>query len=331
MRTGNTFCIRVRDLFRVCALLALCIAAGHAQEKGITLHLERVGLRPAIDSLIAGYGLSLVYTDGDVQGETVSIHCDDCTVETILDRMLLGTPLSWRRTGRQYILTKRPISPEAPAAGTLWGTVTDSATGEPIAHAAVLLYPDGARAGQGARPADGTETAGGASPAPLRSASANAYGFFSLRHVPAGNYRIAVKSVGYAPLLRNCAVPPGSDMELPFTLSPENILLPEVIVRAERSGFAIAEGVSGGTYIPATPSDQNQYFLEGQRIYDPSHQGGVVSTFNDDVLGEVGAVLRGLLEELEEQLLDLRRKALPDVLRQRGRLGGALQVEQLAR
>src|SRR5262249_36625530 len=51
----------------------------------------------------------------------------------------------------------------------------------------------------------------------------------------------------------------------------------------------------------------------------------------DDVLGEVGAILGGLLEELEDELLDAAGEALADLVRQRRGLGGALEVQELAR
>ncbi|HLF14931.1 MAG TPA: TonB-dependent receptor [Bacteroidota bacterium] len=317
MRTGSISCINPRGFIRVrarvgtgdlsCCLPAfalialLFVPAAQAQERAIVLHLDRSGLRPAIDSLIAGYGVPVVYMDSDVSAESVSVHCDECTIEELLDRMLLGTPLSWRKAGRQYIIMKRPV-PETPRGSTLWGTVSDSTTGEAIGDAAVLLYSIPANR------SDRVEGTGGTAPAPMRSMPVNAYGFFSLRHVPPGKYRVTVKSVGYAPLLRNCEVLPGTDAEMAFTLSPEEILMPEVIVRAERSGFAIAEGVSGGTYIPSTPSDHHQYFIEGERIYDPAHQGGVVSTFNDEALNDIR----------------LRQGGLPPVYG--GRIGGILDL-----
>jgi hypothetical protein len=42
-------------------------------------------------------------------------------------------------------------------------------------------------------------------------------------------------------------------------------------------------------FVPAAPSDQNQYFLDGERIYNPSHHAGVVSTFSEDALTDVEA------------------------------------------
>ena len=77
-------------------------------------------------------------------------------------------------------------------------------------------------------------------------------------------------------------------------LCPQEVVLEEITVEGQRSALAAAEGISRGVYIRATPSDHNQYFLEGARIYNPSHYGGVLSTFNTDALHDVRRVAGGV-------------------------------------
>lgn len=290
MRTGATFSAdpgpRAPAAFAALALAAALLPApAGAQDRPLTVRFDRLPLRAAIDTLIHRHGVPIVYADLDVGADTVSVECDGCGVETVLDRALAGTGLSWRRIDRQYVVVRRPAVPAPPEAATLSGTVTDSATGEPLAGAAVILQPGGT----------------------IRST--NAFGYFSFRNVAPGSHRVEARSVGYAPSALGLDVTPGKDAVVRVALAAGEIRLPEVLVRAERTSFDLSpESVAGGTFVPAAPSDHHQYFLEGEPVYSPAHQGGLVSTFNDEALADVR----------------LRRGGLPPAYG--GRIGGVLDL-----
>src|SRR6185436_9900518 len=79
----------------------------------------------------------------------------------------------------------------------------------------------------------------------------------------------------------------GMQAEVAFRPVGEEIRMRGVVVRAERSAFSLAEGISRGIYIRTTPGDQTQYLLEGERIYNPSHHGGLLSTFDEVALNGI--------------------------------------------
>jgi hypothetical protein len=90
------------------------------------------------------------------------------------------------------------------------------------------------------------------------------------------------------------SIPPRSAVVRDFVVSEHQIVHPEITVEGRRSAFSASEGISHGVYIRATSSDHNQYFLEGTRIYNPLHFGGVMSTFNGDALRDVQIIAGGV-------------------------------------
>lgn len=239
-----------------------------------SLRFRDIELRAALDSLLRWYTVPLLYLDKDVVGKRVSAECNECSFEEALDRILVSQELKWKRVGEQVILQRVEKVREAPAA-TLAGTVTDSLTGEWVAGANVVLR-------------DLRDNA------VHRWCSTNQFGFFSLRNIAPGNYTLAISSVGYHQASDFITIASGSSAIFNFTLRGQDVTLSEIIVEGQRSVLAVSEGISRGTYIRATPSDHNQYLLEGARIHNPAHFGGVVSTFNSDALRDVQALAGGV-------------------------------------
>jgi hypothetical protein len=264
----------------VTLFISLCFCGvyetGIAQEAGAhSIRFENVSLPAAIDSLMRWYPLSIVYMDKDVEGKFVTESCANCNFEQALNSILQGTGLTWIRLGNQVVLREcemQSVSQE----GTLSGTITDSLTAERIAGANIALreFSD---------------------PVSVRCwSSTNAFGFFSLPHIPSGLYVLAVRAVGYEPTERVIEINDSASVQRDIGMTQKDIVLKEVTIEGRRTALTLAEGISHGVYLRSVPTDPNQYLLDGGRIYNPSHFGGVQSTFNSEALNDLQVVLGGL-------------------------------------
>jgi hypothetical protein len=259
------------------SLLCAIVCVGAAQENGQvhSFRFRDVQLRAALDSLMGWYDVPVIYLDKDVAGKRVTAECSNCTFDQALRAVNDGQGLLWRRIGNQVLLQKREAEPESSAA-TLSGTISDSLTAEGVLGADVLLFND-------QDPAK-----------PYRWCPTNPSGFFSLRNIEGGTYVLHVRRLGYRTLNQQITIVQGLSMVHDVALVEEEILQPEITVEGRRSAFSASEGISRGVYIRATPSDHNQYLLEGARIYNPLHVGGVMSAFNIDALRDVQVVAGGV-------------------------------------
>lgn len=220
------------------------------------------------------YGVPMVYLEKDVEGRSVTADCRACTFEEALRCVLAGTDLFALMVGEQVLLqVRRDESP--PPRSLLAGSVTDSLTGEALVGASVLL-----------RSEESQQIA--------RWGITNEYGFFSLPNIQPGRYTLEIRSMGYAPRVVPISMMAGATLVGSYALFEEDVVLPEITVEGERSLLTGSEGIARGLYIRAAPADHNQYFLEGTRIYNPSHYAGVMSAFNTDALRDVHLVAGGV-------------------------------------
>ncbi|MBI5471978.1 MAG: TonB-dependent receptor [Ignavibacteriae bacterium] len=233
-------------------------------------------LRGALDSLMRWYGVSVMYMDKDVSGKTVNAQCHECDFNAAFKNILDGQNLSWVVLGEQIMLEQKKESVTRYSA--LAGTVTDSLAGEWVVGASVML----------------SRLAADEPEAIYRWCSTNEFGFYSLQKIQPGTYILTVRSVGHRTKSEHIVVSQTSLHDHDVALVQQNVVMPEVMIEGRRSALAASEGISRGVYIRATPSDQNQYFLEGTRIYNPAHYGGVLSTFNGDALRDVQVIAGGV-------------------------------------
>jgi hypothetical protein len=252
---------------------------GNAQVSSVrpSFHVDTLPLRAALDSLMRWFPESIVYLDNDVEGKSVSGSCSQCDFEQALGVLLNGTSLTWVKMGNQVIV-KRQESQQQEASATISGTVTDSLSGEWIAGASVLLQDS----------ADGTNKT------VLRWCPTNDFGFFSLPRAPFGSYILAVRALGYENVSRVATVKPDGNLQCDVGMRPKDIMMQEVTVEGRRVAMTSVEGISRGVYLRSVPTDRNQYLLDGGRIYNPTHFGGVLSTFSPEVLNDVQVVGGGL-------------------------------------
>ncbi|MDH3252625.1 MAG: TonB-dependent receptor, partial [Ignavibacteria bacterium] len=253
------------------------LCEGMAQGSGAkrTFQLEGKSLRDAIDSLMLWYSVPILYLDRDVRETSVTTSCTACEADEALDRVLHGTTLMWRRMGNQVTLQQRPTVP-VQGVGTVSGIVVDTLTHEWIAGASVLLQ-------------DSSDE-----PVVRRWCTTNEFGFFSLRNVKPGTYLLVGRALGYRAAGIPVLVTAGSPVRQDIEMLPVEIRLQEVTIEGHRNTFSAAEGLSRGIYIRSAPSDQDQYMLDGARIYNPAHLGGVLSTFNEDALNDVQVKVGGV-------------------------------------
>jgi hypothetical protein len=258
-------------------LMVPCVGEAQNAEARASFRFKDLSMRASLDSLMRWYPVSIIYLDSDIEGETVSASCTNCTFEEALNNVLEGTHLMWIRTGNQLILKQRPIKEPRPRA-TVSGVVTDSMTGEWIAGINVLLQ----------------QTTDDQQPLTRRWCPTNPYGFYSLRRVPPGEYTLVISALGYRTARIHVVTRGEQSTRYDVGLLQEDITFQEVTVTGQRTALTPAEGFTKGVYIRSTPSYQNQYLLDGARIYNPSHFGGVLSTFNEEVLNDVQVVPGGL-------------------------------------
>lgn len=186
------------------------------------------------------------------------------------------------------------------------GTVIEKKSGEFVIGASVALYL-----------ADTTN------PRLFRGGYSNRFGFFSLANVSAGDYRLVISSVGYENSIINIFISGAKDTIINIELNTKDIRMEEVTVEGERvrsknvsistidisptfiakmpslgevdvfrslqllPGVQQATELSSGLYIRGGSPDQNLTLLDGVIIYNPSHLGGFLSTFNSEALRDI--------------------------------------------
>ena len=258
-------------------LPCLLVSEGNAQDRGKvhSFRFVETDLRIALDSLLRWYAVPLIYLEKDVTGKRVSAECSNCDFMQALEKVTEGQEFTWKTVGEQVLLQRRSIEPETPAA-TLAGTARDSLTGEGVPGANVVLVSK----------EDASKI--------YRWCPTNQFGFFSLRNIQPRDYILTVRCIGYRTISMPITIPKGGALVRDLTFAARDLVLPEITVEGQRSAFTASEGISRGVYIRATATDQNQYLLEGARIYNPLHFGGVMSTFNADAVRDVQLIAAGV-------------------------------------
>lgn len=189
---------------------------------------------------------------------------------------------------------------------TISGSVIDAETGEDLLGATIVLK--------------GTTT----------GAISNTYGFYSLS-LPKGKHEINYSFIGYKTITKEVSLT--KDLTFNIKLVPDNSLLKEVVITAERNDeniraaemgieklsmnqlekipvlfgekdvlktiqllpgiSATSEGSSGFTVRGGSP-DQNLILLDGAPVYNASHLMGFFSVFNSDALKDVTVYKGGI-------------------------------------
>ncbi len=184
--------------------------------------------------------------------------------------------------------------------GRINGYLHDTATGEPLMYANVILKNTGI------------------------GAASDVAGYFNIIDIPAGKYTLTVSMIGYEKTEKEVFVLSGLEERHDFNVNPKSIEGDEVIVTGDRQRFEkeievssvnlsmrevkimpafieadifrtaqLLPGVqtssdfSSALVVRGGSPDENLIMLDGIEIYNPFHLGGVFSTFNADAIADV--------------------------------------------
>lgn len=227
------------------------------------------------------------------QRHQVRFKARQTSLAALLDKVLEGTDVGWREVDGQIMLFKKP-----PAEHTLSGFVEDATNGERLVGAYVMELNSG------------------------RSATSNAYGFFSLR-LPSGKpARLVVSMLGFQ--LAQMTLALSQDRRLLMPLSPVMSDLPDVAVSSDSvesrlrpfypkleenlmrlpiakmpalggeadvaRSAALLPGISsnidglGGWSVRGGDTDQNLVLVDDAVVFNPAHGLGLFSVFNTDIV-----------------------------------------------
>jgi outer membrane receptor protein involved in Fe transport len=181
-----------------------------ALARRVSLELENVSLDAALKALTNEAGLRITYSKAVLPaGKRVTIKAGDIAVITALTEILFrsGLDVVVDLDGALALVRCKHLAPRAEVqdSGTLVGTVTDKATGSPLAGATVAL--------------EGT---------PL-SASTNSEGQYRFARVEAGTYTARARYIGYAVLSTSVTVAAGEEVTADFGLEKSTQKLDELV------------------------------------------------------------------------------------------------------
>jgi len=174
----------------------------------VTIALERVSLKDALDEVARRAGVRIAYSRRVVPLErAVSVQLDAVPVRVALDRLLQGTGAVPRvdRSGQILLVSDRADARASRQTGSIAGTVRDAATGTPLPNARVALV--GTRFGVESGPD----------------------GLYTIADVPAATYRVRVRLVGYTPAEASVTVQDGQRAVVDLALQQSAIELDPVV------------------------------------------------------------------------------------------------------
>ena len=212
---------------------------------------------------------------------------------------------------------------------TISGVIKDSTSGEYVISATVVLYSDSVA----------TE--------PVRGTYTNKYGFFSFPDLEQGNYIIKASYVGKLPFTQKIVIS-DEDRFVNIALTERDVLKEGVTVTADRDRASVStissadidpnfinklpslggekdvfrvlqllpgvhsgSEISSGLYVRGGTPDQNLTLLDGVIVYNPSHLGGFLSSFNSDALKSINLIKGAFPAEFGSRLssvLDMTMK-----------------------
>src|SRR5439155_25234154 len=172
----------------------------------VTIALERVSLKNALDEVARRAGVRIAYSGRVVPLErSVSVRLDAVPIRVALDRLLQGTGAvpTVDRTGQILLVSGTPKGERQ--TGSITGTVRDAVTGTPLPNVRLALV--------------GTRF----------SVETGTDGQFTIADVPPGTYRLRGRALGYVPADTSVAVQDGQQTALDFHLRPSAIELNPVV------------------------------------------------------------------------------------------------------
>ena len=194
-------------------LLLLLLFVPHTFAKGldtdkVTLNVQKVPLRMAIQQLVSQGDYDFVYDEHLIGAQKVSCRLRDKPIHIILDRLLAGTPVSFEIFENKRIILAKGTGPEE-FRFKIYGTISDEATGEPIETANVFLA---------------NTTLGSAT---------NQRGEFLITNVPLGTFDLVVSRLGYSVAKTKLLVYKTINDTIRIALDPKPYQAPEIEISAQ--------------------------------------------------------------------------------------------------
>ena len=90
--------------FIIFTIFLLNLALSQTDDELINVYFDDRPLVEVLDQLIQNESLLIIYQDNHVRGKNVSLSCDSCTAEDVIDEILSGTDLVWKKNGGQFII-----------------------------------------------------------------------------------------------------------------------------------------------------------------------------------------------------------------------------------
>ncbi len=168
-------------------------------QRRITLEMDNVTLKHALDTISERAGLYLAYSDGSIPLDTrVRLRAKEITVAAALTSVLSSTEVDvvFTTDGRATLVkwAKSALAPHDADVGTIIGRVTEGGGSTPLA--AVTLQVNGTGLG----------------------ATTGNEGTYRISGVTAGQHTVTARRIGYQPLTRSVTVPANGSVTLDFVL-----------------------------------------------------------------------------------------------------------------
>lgn len=184
-------------------------------KKRVSVHMEDVSRISVLRDIARQGGLQLTYGEDVLSGaEGVTVHAEDVTVLEALHRAIENTGLDLQLSPSGHlIVSKSPVetpieaAPQPILVGTITGTVTDAATGEPVPGVNVTV--------------EGTQ----------QGAATSASGEYTITGVEAGTYAVRASFIGYGEEVKEgVVVQDGETTVVDFAMQEETQDLNELVV-----------------------------------------------------------------------------------------------------
>jgi hypothetical protein len=310
----------------------------------ISLYLNNVTVKTAMETLKRDYSYSFVFVSGEVNTQKIiSINIRNETLDAAIAYILQEQNLEYEIKDKNIIVRKHtqdnsvtPVKKNY----TLTGKVFDAANGEPLPGTNIRVENT------------------------LNGTTTDADGRFALNNVPTDTCLISVSYIGYhTQILR--LEPSTGNIPLSVKLEPESQHLNEVVVTARKEekvlqkkpeeqvikmtpealkflpylgekdifrSFQLMPGVSAanesnsGMYVRGGTPDQNLILYDGFTVYHVEHLHGFYSAFNTNAIKEVQLYKDGFEAKYGGRLSSVTEIASKDGNRNKFTIGGEVSL-----
>lgn len=267
----------------------------------ISIDLVDIPLKTALQEISTKGDFHLNYNHSRIPLDSlITVQLRQVTAWTALRQIATQTGLQIIATDVGDIALVHPKTKSTiPSTQSISGFVRENSNGEPIAYANVFL----------------TQTAHGT--------TTNEEGYFVITNISTGIYELNVTMIGYQAVRQPLHLETSKNTRVDIRLIEDILHVQGITVEATRSelkksvqssqirldmkeieaapafleadvfrtlqllpGVQTANDFSSALYVRGSTPDQNLILLDGITVYNPSHLGGIFSTFNTDAIND---------------------------------------------